>query len=356
MGRLAHVAASVRAGRFVVPLLAAGVLAAGCGGDDGGETTATAPPPAKEPGAIAIEEPEDDKRVSATEDGGRLGAKPIVSGTADAGTQVVVNGGCNVQGCVVNAPVGDDGEWSTEVRLDAPAGDPAIRVTVYYRGSPFAGPQDAVALRLAGPKPKPERARSGGGGGGGGGGSGGGPSGDPVPPESLDPPSSPTRGSGNLILIGDSLAVGIETILPALLPGWGFSSDALTSRPLDAGMGILASTRVPPGSVVAMSLFTNDDPTRTEALADAVRTSVRRAGRGGCAVWATIARPPFNGRSYAPANALLRRLDAQIERLAVVPWAEQASRNGWLAGDAVHATPEGYRQRARLYAEAARSC
>ena len=344
----------MRPGRFALPLLVVLALA-GCGGDDEGETTATAPPPAKEPGAITIDEPRGEARVSATEDGGRLGAKPIVSGSADAGTQVVVNGGCNVQGCVVNAPVNDDGEWSTEVRLDAPAGDPEIRVTVYYRGSPFAGPQDEVAVRLAGPKRTPERERTRSGSGGGGGG-GGGPSGDPVPPQSLDPQPSPSRGSGNMILIGDSLAVGIETILPALLPGWSFSSDALTSRPLDAGMGILARTQVPPGSVVAMSLFTNDDPSRTDALADAVRTSVRRAGAGGCAVWATIARPPFNGRSYAPANALLRRLDAQIERLAVVPWAEQASRNGWLAGDAVHATPEGYRQRARMYAQAARSC
>ena len=88
-----------------------------------------------------------------------------------------------------------------------------------------------------------------------------------------------------------------------------------------------------------------------------MRTTVRLAGPEGCAVWATIARPPFNGRTYAAANAVLRRLDGELgDKLQLVPWAEQAARNGWLASDQVHATPEGYRQRARMYAAAARSC
>jgi hypothetical protein len=248
------------------------------------------------------------------------------------------------------------------VRLEAPARVPEVRIAAYYRGS-VVGPQDRVIVRLAGPRP--ERVRDGGGGGGGGasgGGSGGdGPSGDPVPPESLDPQPAPGPsgggGSGTLILIGDSLAVGIEDLLPRELSGWRITSDALTSRPLDAGMGILARTQVPDGAVVAMSLFTNDDPSRTDALEAAVRTSVRRAGPGGCAVWATIARPPFNGRSYTAANEVLRRLDAALGgRLVLVPWAETAARNGWLASDRVHATPEGYRARARMYANAARSC
>ena len=343
-----------RAARFAAALIAAASLSA-CGGDD--EPAArTAPPPVEEPGAIRIAKPADDGRVKASEDGGRLGGRTSVSGEADPETEVVVTGGCNVQGCVVQAPVDERGRWSAEVRLDAPAGEPEVRITAYYRGSPVVGPQDRVEVRLVGPKPQP--VRDGGGGGGGGGRGGSGPA---VPPEAIDPQPVPGPsaggGSGTLILVGDSLAVGIEGLLPAQLPGWTVRADALTSRPLDAGMGILARTTVPAGSVVAMSLFTNDDPSRTDALEAAVRTSVRRAGAGGCAVWATIARPPFNGRSYAAANAVLNRLDAQLgRRLAVVPWAELAGRSGWLAGDGVHATPEGYRQRARLYAEAARSC
>ena len=316
----------------------------------------TSPAPAKEPGAIRIAEPADDARLKAREDGGRLGARPRVSGTGDPGAEVIVNGGCDVEGCVVHTTADDAGRWSTVVRLDAPADAPEARVVAYYRGS-VVGPEDRVEVRLAGPKPAP-RPRGGSRRG------GRGPDRPPVPPEDLGDggpapipgPSGGGRSSGTLILIGDSLAVGIEDLLPGLLPGWRVRADALTSRPLDAGMGILARTSVPDGSVIAISLFTNDDPSRTGALEAAVRTTVRRAGPDGCAVWATISRPPFDGRSYTAANALLRRLDAELARLVVVPWAEQAGRSGWLAPDRVHATPEGYRARAQMYAQAARSC
>jgi hypothetical protein len=333
-------------------LLVAAALAA-CGDD---EPARTSPPAAKEPGAIRIAEPADDARVRARDAGGRLGARPRVSGTGDPGAEVIVNGGCDVAGCVVHTTVDERGRWSTVVRLDAPATAPRAQVAAYYRGS-VVGPEDRVEVRLVAPRAEPRpgngppRGRDGRGG-------------PPVPPDDrgggqpapLPGPSGGGRRSGTLILIGDSLAVGIEDLLPGLLPGWRVRSDALTSRPLDAGMAILARTEVPDGAVIAMSLFTNDNPSRTDALESAVRTTVRRAGPGGCAVWATIARPPFAGRSYAPANALLRRLDAELARLVVVPWAEQAGRNGWLAADRVHATPEGYRARAQMYAQAARSC
>jgi hypothetical protein len=341
----------------LIALLAALSLAA-CGGDDPAPktTTTTAERP---PGPIRILAPKRDAKVKAGDDGGELTARPTISGTADPGADVVVTGACNAEGCVVHAPADDEGKWEARVRLEAPADAPDARVSVYYRGL-VVGPEDKVLVRLVGPRR--EQVRTGGGRGQGdrGGGSGGGGDGndDVVPPDAIDPQPVPApSGPGDLILIGDSLAVGIEGLLPAQLPGWTVATDALTSRPLAAGMTILARTRVPDGAVVAMSLFTNDDPTHTAALEEAVRTSVRRAGPRGCAVWATIARPPFNGRSYAAANALLHRLDAQLgRRLALVPWAEQASRAGWLAGDGVHGTPEGYRQRARLYAAAARSC
>jgi hypothetical protein len=44
-------------------------------------------------------------------------------------------------------------------------------------------------------------------------------------------------------------------------------------------------------------------------------------------------------------------------RLLLVPWADAvAARPAWIAGDGVHGTPEGYRGRAQMYADAARSC
>ncbi len=354
-----------RSGVLGALALAVVVALAGCGGEEE-RPARTAPPAAEEPGPIGIEEPADSKRVRARDEGGRLAAKPTVSGTADAGAAVIVNGGCNLEGCVVRVAADAQGRWSTPVRLDAVAGEPRVRITAYYRGS-VVGPEDRVEVRLAGPEAERDRGGRGGrGGGGGGAGALGGDDDrdgdDPVPPDALDPDPSPApgpNGSGprSLVLIGDSLAVGIEDLLPGLLPGWRISSDALTSRPLATGMAILSRASVARGSVVAMSLFTNDDPARTAELEAAVRTSVRRAGPGGCAIWATISRPPFSGRTYAAANALLRRLDAELgPRMTAVPWAETAARNGWLATDRVHGTPEGYRARARMYAEAARAC
>jgi hypothetical protein len=339
---------------LLAALLAATLAVAGCGSGD--EPTRTSPPTAEQPGPIEIVRPAADAKVKAGEDGGRLGARPSVSGTGDPGATVILNGGCDVQGCVAHVTADDRGRWSSELRLDAPADAPKVRIAAYYRGS-VVGPEDRVEVRLVGPKPEPLPR------GGRRGGRGGAGPGAAVPPDDLGGPvpvPGPTGGgrtSGTLILVGDSLAVGIEGLLPGLLRGWRVASDALKSRPLAAGMGILARTEVPRGAVIAISLFTNDDPTRLGALEAAVRASVRRAAPGGgCAVWATIARPPFNGRSYAAANALLHRLDAELGRLVVVPWAERAERSGWLASDGVHATPAGYRARAGMYAEAAQSC
>ena len=80
-------------------------------------------------------------------------------------------------------------------------------------------------------------------------------------------------------------------------------------------------------------------------------------GPRGCAIWATIARPPVNGVTYTAANRLLERIATDDPRLVIVPWAEQVAANpGLLGGDGVHATPAGYELRARLYAEAAQRC
>jgi hypothetical protein len=160
-------------------------------------------------------------------------------------------------------------------------------------------------------------------------------------------------------MIGDSLAQGTEPFLGGMLKGWQVTTNARRGRPLAEGMQILDSTRVPSGKVVlAFSLFTNDAPGNVGALESAVRKSVQRAGPDGCAVWATIVRPPLGGVSYAAANTRLNALAAQFGgRLIVAPWAAAVARNpGLVGGDGVHATSEGYRTRAQLYANAANAC
>ena len=163
-----------------------------------------------------------------------------------------------------------------------------------------------------------------------------------------DPPSG-ARGP-HLVVIGDSLAVGTRELLPDVLPGWDVRTDAQGGRPLAVGMTILDNTDVPEGAVLAMSLFTNDKPDRLPDL----EAAVRRSAEVGCSVWATIVNP---GHDYREVNARLHALDRASEDVVVVPWAETVTkRPELLKPDGVHGTDEGYRVRAELFADAARSC
>lgn len=160
-----------------------------------------------------------------------------------------------------------------------------------------------------------------------------------------------------VLVIGDSLAVGIEAPLKAELEGWRVEVDGLKSRPLAAGMRILGQRSRPP-AILAFSLFTNDDPRNVSQLEAAVRATATRAG--GCAVWATIVRPPYSGTSYDGVNRRLAQL-ARQEQLAlglqIVDWAGAVSSDpSLLSGDGVHATPAGYATMAKLYAGAIRAC
>ena len=167
---------------------------------------------------------------------------------------------------------------------------------------------------------------------------------------------SPQRtGEREVLVVGDSLAEGMADALRAALPGWRVRIDALTGRPLAEGMRILAAESAPP-AILAISLFTNDDPRNTRALRAAVRATARRPG--GCAVWATIVAPSFGGVSHDAGNDILRRLarDPEFE-LELVDWARAVAHTpSLMSSDEVHASPAGYRARALMYADAIRAC
>jgi lysophospholipase L1-like esterase len=253
-----------------------------------------------------------------------------VSGKATAQTTVLLDGGCTKTGCQSLALAGDDGRWKGEVRV---AGAKATLSVSTADSEPL----DTVNVRVkAAPEPKiPDL---------------------PALPQKIPTaPPAPDR----VYLVGDSLAVGIEGLLPQLLAGKQVQTNALVGRPLADGMRIIAGldlTSEP--TVLAVSLFTNDAPTAVPALETAVKQTVAAVGQDGCAVWATIVRPPLGGVSYAAANDKLRELEARYApRLVIVPWAETiASDPALLAGDGVHGTPAGYQARAQLYAQAVDEC
>jgi hypothetical protein len=256
------------------------------------------------------------------------------------------------------------------VEAISPPRKSTVQLSVFYTDARRGDIGAQMGLRLhkgeipeASPNPKPPPKRSGNGGGSGSGGSGGTTTGGTAAPS---PQAQPYSGPREMIVIGDSLAVGMAAPLASALSTWDVATDARTGRPLAEGMEILRETQLPPGAdgtraILAFSLGTNDGPQSTDALEQDVRYSVSRLGVHGCAIWATIARPPLNGVSYRAMNQRLYQLannDPQLAgRLLIVPWAEEyAKHKSWRASDGVHATGEGYAARAQMYAQVARSC
>jgi hypothetical protein len=335
--------------------VATALVALACGGCFGsGEKPA--PTPAREISVgtpMTIFAPKDGERIRATTSlADSLRATVTVRGRMEPDAVVSVSSGCAVDRCAARAHSAIDGQWTVRVLVSVQRSAPVATVTAINVGDPSDRAETSVRLhgKPPPPKPKPKKERR------------------PALPKPVAPPPPPasttraprTRAPHTLIMIGDSLAEGTEPLLPGLLPGWTVRQDAKRSRPLSTGMQILAASSFRTPVVLAFSLFTNDDPRNVSTLESAVRASLDRAGRGGCAVWATIVRPPYGGVSYAGANRRLEQLASApglAGRLLIVPWAAAVRSNpGWLAPDGVHGTPDGYRARAQMYADAARAC
>lgn len=287
-------------------------------------------------------------------------ARVHLTGTAEPLRRIKVDGRCEKRSCARRTRTAADGGFDIKLRVWVRPGRSRRTVRISYTGLRDAPSPATVALRFRAPHPPrrvssvahgttPETEQS------------SRPATSSQGPDAqtytLPAPQSNSSGTGTMVMIGDSLAEGIAELMPGALPGWSVRVNSRVGRGLAEGMGILSQTRIPEGSVLAISLFTNDDPWRTAQLQTAVQETLARVGVTGCAVWATIAAPPVDGLSYAKANRLLNRLAASESRLRIVPWAEQtASAPQLLGGDGVHPTPAGYRLRAQMYAQAARSC
>jgi hypothetical protein len=286
--------------------------------------TLAAPAAAQVP--VQVTAPLDGARVPAVAFGTKLvTANVTLTGRAPAGTNVPINATCRGFDCTAITFAGRDGRWATRLQLMARKGRQRVIVNV-------AG----VPLRLTLSKS--------------------------APPVFAAPLALPTGlgGGDSVVVIGDSLAVGMAPDLQALLPGRPVLVDARVGRPLDEGMAVLAGAD-PPRASLLFSLFTNDDPIRIDALDAAVRASVASLGPRGCAVWATIVRRKVGGRSYAAVNARLRALaldPALSGRLLIADWAQavRGHRRQWLVRDGVHGTAAGYWARAQLYADALARC
>jgi hypothetical protein len=348
--------------------LTAALAVTACGGDGKRSAPAkTATEPAPSASAVEILAPDEGSTVRGrTARAGTISAPVTVSGQADALQVVRVDGRCAQRSCTKFAYTGAEGRWSARLQLVVPPHTRRWTVTADYAVSPTAatGARLTLAVRATKARTRPRARRS----------ApeseaGGGTTTQAQPPATPTTPTTPTTpapaptpapSSGTLVLVGDSLAVGVRSLLPAALPGWKVQVLARVGRPLAEGMSVVSGADLSQAgrpAVLAISLFTNDDPSHTSALETAVRRTLALVGSRGCAIWATIARPPVNGVSYRAANALLARIATDNTRLRLVPWAERVAATPQLVGaDGVHPTPAGYQLRAQLYAQAAQAC
>jgi hypothetical protein len=336
-------------------------VATGCAADSSAPATANVRAPVGPPAAspfVSIDSP-GDHEVSARQDVVGIHAMADVAGRGNAGDLVQVSTGCDEPRCAAGTQVDPTGHWTVRVLLKATKSYPRVRVVVQ------SGAQVAISLaRLGLPEAKrasrkhtrtraTRRVAS-----------------STTAPAttspaatsaSAAPPSSPSSSANlapsRMVLVGDSLAVGIQSPLTNALSGWSLSTNGRVSRPLAEGMGIVRGMSERP-PVLAISLFTNDAPGAVDTLRSAVRETITRQAGHGCVVWATIVRPAVGGVTYARANQALVELAAENPSvMKLVPWAQQvAAHSEWLASDGVHATPAGYSARAQMYADAARSC
>ncbi len=339
----------MRAGAVALLLLSGG-LAAGCGSSSAGGPTEPAPAVGGASAAITIQAPADGARLEAGQSrAGTLRARTRVRGRARPGSTVFITAGCRPEPCAAQARAGEDGRWAVTLALTVARAGGFVTIDANARRDVVATGSAVATVELVGPaQPGAQR---------------------PAPRSGSPARSQPRAGGGatpapsrralprDVLVIGDSLAVGFEPALRAALAGWRVRLDGRIGRPLAEGMGILARESSPP-AILALSLFTNDGPRNTAALEAAVRATATRPGS--CAVWATVVRPPLEGVSYDAANALLRGLAGDTELalgLQLVDWAAEVGRSpSLLAGDGVHATPAGYRVLGRLYAQAIAAC
>ncbi len=161
----------------------------------------------------------------------------------------------------------------------------------------------------------------------------------------------------NLLVNGDSLAVGTAPYLPRALRRWRVTQSTAISRHAFEGAAVMRAygRRLP--RVIHVSLGTNDDPRNASSFRAAIREVMAVAGPRRCVVWANIVRPPVAGASYAGYNRALAEESRPRRNLRVVDWARMVRENPhWLAEDGVHVSAEGYQYRASRVARSVRRC
>jgi lysophospholipase L1-like esterase len=162
---------------------------------------------------------------------------------------------------------------------------------------------------------------------------------------------SPAQAPSPILVVGDSLAVGLEPHLEAMLQPSAVVWDARSGRTTPQGLVRLRARlrEVAPRTVV-ISLGTNDGPD-PRRFASRIQRALQAIPATDCVVWLDINRPPRKGR-YEALNRVLYEAAERDPRLVVVHWDRAVRRGNVALPDGLHPDEAGFRYRSRLIAGA----
>jgi lysophospholipase L1-like esterase len=158
--------------------------------------------------------------------------------------------------------------------------------------------------------------------------------------------------SSSVLVIGDSLAVGLRPYLAAQL-GTDVAWDAKSGRTTPQGLVALRSAlKVVRPSTVVVSLGTNDgsSPARFQ---DRINRTLHVIGNR-CVVWTNIYRPARKG-PYAALNAVLAAEAQRFRRLHLVDWLGAVRTQAVTLPDGLHPDTQGFEYRGKLIADAVKA-
>ncbi len=167
------------------------------------------------------------------------------------------------------------------------------------------------------------------------------------------PVTSPAPAPGRVLVVGDSLAVGMKPYLTHELRPHRVVWNALAGQTTPWGLRKLQTTlRWYRPQAVVVSLGTNDGPSGT-AFARRIDTALDHIPRSACVIWPDVYRPSRKG-PFRALNSALDRAALTHRRLHVVPWREVVARNHVRLADGLHPDANGYHYRSALIARAVR--
>jgi hypothetical protein len=165
------------------------------------------------------------------------------------------------------------------------------------------------------------------------------------------PPVPPAPGTDVLVL-GDSLAVGSMRSLDSMLPTEvNVTWDAVDGRTTPQGIESLQfDLRDVEPELIAVSLGSNDGPD-PRRFTNRIRRLLADLSPNTCVAWFSIVRPVRKGR-YGAMNAALRAEARRDPRLIVINWDNAVRRGTVRLPDGLHTDAAGYRYRSSKIVQA----